>query len=189
MTSRAGSAGPWASRPDRRTGASPARIVLQRLLGRDPAVHDPHPVRTPVLVLNLGEKVRQRGVVGGVARHRPRRPRKAVRVSHQGDHHLHAIAALVAAVFRNWRLSSNGGSLSRTRCWSNRRAGCRNGALNIVVQRARKNEKNSCLCAVSLSRHRYNVLLAITRSHPSRSRNAAVNRTNGDEDANRCRGR
>ena len=46
------------------------------------------------------------------------------------------------------------------------------GPLNSVVQRARKNEKNSCLCAVSLSRHRYNVVLAITRSHPSRSRNA-----------------
>ena len=38
--------------------------------------------------------------------------------------------------------------------------------------RARRNEKKSCLCASSLSRQRYSVSPATTRSQPSRSRNA-----------------
>ena len=71
---------------------------LQRFLGGNAPVHDPDPVRTPVLRLDLLQKVRQRGLVAGVARHHLVGQRKPLRRHDQGNHHLHAVRTLVAAV-------------------------------------------------------------------------------------------
>ena len=67
----------------------------QRLLGRNPPVHDPHPLGPAVLRLDLRQKLRQRRVV---ARHHLVGQRKPFRGHDQRDHHLHAVRALVAAV-------------------------------------------------------------------------------------------
>ena len=70
----------------------------QRLLGRNPPVHDPHPLGPAVLRLDLRQELRQRRFVAGVARHHLVGQRKPFRGHDQRDHHLHAVRALVAAV-------------------------------------------------------------------------------------------
>ena len=49
-------------------------------------------------LLDQGEHVAQRGLVGGVARHHLVGQRQSLGSNHQGDDHLHAIAAAVPAV-------------------------------------------------------------------------------------------
>ena len=71
---------------------------LQRLFGRDAAVHDPHPLRATVAALDGGEELRQRRLLARVARHCLVGQREPLRRHHQADHHLHAVRALVAAV-------------------------------------------------------------------------------------------
>src|SRR5271157_6266044 len=71
---------------------------LQILLGWNPPVHDPYPLRLSILLLDLFEKGRQRGLIAGVAWHHLVAQGKAFRGDDQSNHHLHEIRALVAAV-------------------------------------------------------------------------------------------
>ena len=101
---------PWASRklpleltqtPLRRADqiARPALAHLgQVLLRRDAAVHDPDPLRFPVARLDPLEKPRQRRAVGCVPGQHLIGQRKTLRRHDQRDHHLHAVAAVIAAV-------------------------------------------------------------------------------------------
>ena len=70
----------------------------QHLLGWNAAVHHPDAVGLAVLGLDLAQHVAQRGAVGGVARQHLVAERKTLGRHDQRDHHLHAVAALVAAI-------------------------------------------------------------------------------------------
>jgi hypothetical protein len=72
--------------------------LAQDLLGRNTAIHHPDAVRLAVLRLDLLQERAQRRVVRRVSRQHLIGQRKALRRHDQRDHHLHAIAALVAAV-------------------------------------------------------------------------------------------
>ena len=80
---------------DRRIGLT---HLAQHLLGRDAAIHHPDAFRLAVLRLDLLQKAAQRRLVGGVSRQDLIGERKAFRRHDQRNHHLHAVAALVAAV-------------------------------------------------------------------------------------------
>ena len=80
---------------DRRIGLA---HLAQHVLGRNAAVHHPDALRLAVLRLDLLEEAPQRGVVGGVAREHLIGQRQALGRHDQGDHQLHAVAALVATV-------------------------------------------------------------------------------------------
>jgi hypothetical protein len=68
------------------------------LLGGDAPIHHPHALSLAVLGLDLGQEVRQGLLVEGIAGKHLVGQGKAVRGHHQGDDHLHAIGAFVAAV-------------------------------------------------------------------------------------------
>jgi hypothetical protein len=97
----------WVSRPqwapfggadqieDRRIGGT---HLGQRLLGRDAAIHHPDALGLAVLGFDLAQHGAQRGFVGRISGQHLVGERKSFRGYDQGDHHLHAIAALVAAI-------------------------------------------------------------------------------------------
>jgi len=70
----------------------------KHLLGRNAAIHDPDALRLAVLGLDLAQGVAQRRAVRRVPRQHFVSKRKAVGRHDQRDHHLGAVAALVAAV-------------------------------------------------------------------------------------------
>ena len=76
---------------------APAHL-LQHFFGRDAAVHQPDARGLAVARLDFLEEISQRGVVGRVAGEHLVGHRETLGRDHQGHHHLHAIAALVAAV-------------------------------------------------------------------------------------------
>ena len=81
-------------------GAHPGQCVLRR----DTAIHDPDPTDLPVTLFHQRDHRRQRGLVGGVARHHLVSERQALGRDHQGDDHLHTVAAPVARVTKLARI-------------------------------------------------------------------------------------
>jgi hypothetical protein len=71
---------------------------LQHLLGGNPAIHDPDPLGPSVRLGDLLQDVEQCGFVQCVAGHDFMGQGEALRGHDQGDHHLHAVEALVPAV-------------------------------------------------------------------------------------------
>ena len=80
---------------DRRIGGA---HLGQHFFGWNAAVHHPNALGFAVLGFDFIEHVTQRGFVGGVAGQHLVAERKAMRRHDQRDHHLHAVAAFVAAV-------------------------------------------------------------------------------------------
>ena len=80
---------------DRRIGRA---HLGKHLLGRNAAIHHPDAVGLAVLGFDLAQDAAQRGLVGGVPRQHLVAERKTLGRHDQRNHHLHAVAALVAAV-------------------------------------------------------------------------------------------
>ena len=80
---------------DRRIGRA---HLGQHRFGRNAAIHHPDAVGLAVLGLDLAQHGAQRGLVGSVSRQHLVAERETLRRHDQRNHHLHAVAALVAAV-------------------------------------------------------------------------------------------
>ena len=97
----------------------------QACLGGDAPVHHPGAIGFAVERLDLLQEVLQGGGVGGIAGQDLIGQRKALGGDDQGDHHLHAVRPLVAAVaefalalLAPWLSPRRPAAGSRNRCWS-----------------------------------------------------------------------
>jgi hypothetical protein len=69
--------------------------LFEHLFSRNAAIHQPDALGFAILLFDLVEKLFERAGVLGVARHHFVGQRKSLRGHHQGNNHLHTVAALV----------------------------------------------------------------------------------------------